>query len=110
MISNQILDVYKRQIRQLRDSIRHMNYGELALNRKIEDTDDEIQMLTTAFYDMLDKMKISRNELVEARTRAVRARYEAVSYTHLILPRHYRSATDILGLWYMEDFRGSASH
>ena len=39
------------------DSIQHMNYGELALNRNIEDTDDEIQMLTSAFYDMLDKMK-----------------------------------------------------
>ena len=67
-----------RPIRQLRDSIQHMNYGELALNRNIEDTDDEIQMLTSAFYDMLDKMKKSRNELVEAKTRAVRARYEVL--------------------------------
>ena len=85
-----------RPIRQLRDSIRHMNYGELAMNRKIEDTDDEIQMLTTAFYDMLDKMKISRNELVEARTRAVRARYEVLQAQ--INPHFMHNILSVIGL------------
>lgn len=85
-----------RPIRQLRDSIQHMNYGELALNRNIEDTDDEIQMLTSAFYDMLDKMKKSRNELVEAKTRAVRARYEVLQAQ--INPHFMHNILSVIGL------------
>lgn len=85
-----------RPIRQLRDSIQHMNYGELAINREIEDTDDEIQMLTSTFNEMLDKMKRSRNELVEAKTRAVRAKYEVLQAQ--INPHFMHNILSVIGL------------
>ena len=85
-----------RPIRQLRDEIEHMDYKKLSLGPKINTSNNEILLLTNAFHEMLSGIKRSRDELVESRTREIKANYEVLQAQ--INPHFMHNILSVIGL------------
>lgn len=88
-------NLYK-PIRQLRDTIDHMDYLSLSLDYQVDSTNDEILLLTNTFDKMFEGIKRTRNELIESRTRELKANYQVLQ--EQINPHFMHNILSVIGL------------
>jgi sensor histidine kinase YesM len=67
-----------RPIRQLRGSIDSLNYADLSVRLKVDGANDEVTQLADAFTAMLNGIRKTTDELVDARTRELKANYKVL--------------------------------
>ncbi|HHV12034.1 MAG TPA: histidine kinase [Clostridiales bacterium] len=88
-------NLYK-PIRQLRNTIDHMDYLSLSLDLQVDSSNNEILLLTNAFDKMFEGIKRTRNELVESRTRELKANYQVLQ--EQINPHFMHNILSVIGL------------
>ncbi|WP_373229206.1 sensor histidine kinase [Cohnella sp.] len=65
-----------KPFRKMRDSIRNVSYNNLSI--EIDDTSNEIILMNNAFESMFERLKDSMEQVVQARSREMKARMNAL--------------------------------
>lgn len=85
-----------KPLRQLRDTIEHMDYASLSHELHINSNNNEIILLTEAFDKMVEGIKRTRDELVESRIREIKANYQVLQ--EQINPHFMHNILSVIGL------------
>ena len=85
-----------KPIRELRNYIDHMDYLSLSLDFKADSSNDEIKLLANAFEKMFEGIKRSRDELIEAHTREIKANYDVLQAQ--INPHFIHNILSVIGM------------
>ncbi|MHA9738608.1 sensor histidine kinase [Robinsoniella peoriensis] len=85
-----------KPIRELRNYIDHMDYLSLSLDFKADSSNDEIKLLANAFENMFEGIKRTRDELIEAHTREIKANYDVLQAQ--INPHFIHNILSVIGM------------